>query len=114
MNFIKLILGFVFLLGWFPYKPVNFFVAGAANGILPSCRAGKYFLLDQKVFKKSRQNEASARMATSPSPFCRACALVAVIKYYVLVSCFWVSIGMELLTFFLMDVVIYTKQHLWQ
>jgi hypothetical protein len=81
------------------------FVACAATGhFSPSCRAGKYlslmpgrgkyFLLDQKVFKKSKQNDASARKARSP-PFCWAYPLIVVIMFLVVFSGLLVSIGIK-------------------
>jgi hypothetical protein len=70
----------VIFIGVLPKTTVTYLVARAATGhSLPSCRAGKYFLLDQKVFKKSKQNDASTRKATSRPPFCWACARVDII-----------------------------------
>jgi hypothetical protein len=64
-------------------------------------RAFTLFVLIQKSKqKKSRQNDASARMATSPSPFCRACARVDVFEFFLLFLCLLVSIGMKLLVLF--------------
>jgi hypothetical protein len=75
-------------------------------------RAFTLFVLIQKSKqKKSRQNEASARGATSRSPFCRACARIDIIGFFLWVLCLLVSMRKKQLALVWIAVVICAKKH---
>jgi hypothetical protein len=77
-------------------------------------RRGIYFfvLIQKSKQKKSRQNDASARMATSPPPFCRAYAQVDIIENFLLFLCLLVSMGMKLVALFFRKMWLFTLNYI--